>query len=101
MQNSQLNSLTVPGVGSQSPGTLWKAADIPVRVVVSNLGPNLILLAHDPTTLTQAPAFANTFRLPVDQSVVLVLAPKQGVYAVSIGVGGTVSIAVSEALPVP
>jgi hypothetical protein len=99
MQPSQLNSLNVPATGSQNPATLFKAAGIPIRISVTNLGPNLILLSHDPSTLSQAPVFANTFRMAVNQEVVIVLAPHQGLYAVAIGTGGTVSIAVSEALP--
>jgi len=100
MQSSQLNSLVVPPTGSQNPATLWKAANIPMRVVVNNLGPNMILLAHDVGTLMNSPVFANTFRLFPTKDVVIVLAPKQGLFAVAIGVGGEVSIAVSEALPV-
>lgn len=100
MQNSQLNSLTVPAVGSQAPATLWKAAGIPMRVVVENLGPNMILLAHEPSTLSNAPAYASTYRLKPDKQLVVVLAPQQGLYAVSIGTGGQASIAASEALPV-
>lgn len=100
MQPSQLNSLSLQPTGSQNPSTLWKAAEIPMRVVVVNLGPNLVLLAHDPATLSNAPVLANTYRLPVTKEVTIVLAPRQGLYAVSIGVGGAVSIAASEALPI-
>jgi hypothetical protein len=100
MQPSQLNSLVIPPTGSQNPATLWKAATIPARIVVNNLGPNLVLLAHDPGTLTNSPVFANTYRLPASSEVVIVLAPHQGLFAVAVGVGGAVSIAVSEALPI-
>jgi hypothetical protein len=99
MQPSQLNSLDVPSTGSQNPATLFKAAGIPIRISVTNLGPNLVLLSHDPGTLSNAPVYANTFRLPINQEVVIVLAPHQGLYAAAIGIGGAVSVAVSEALP--
>lgn len=99
MTPSQLNSLVVPTAGSQTPATVYKAADVPLRVLVRNLGPNIVLLAHDVGTLSNAPVYANTFRLPPLISEVIVLAPKQGLYAVSVGVAGQISIAVSEALP--
>lgn len=100
MQNSQVNSLTLPGVGAQNPATLWKAAGIPMRIVIDNLGPNLVLLSHDPGALSNAPAYAGTYRLKADKQLVIVLAPQQGLFAVAIGVGGQVSVAASEALPV-
>jgi hypothetical protein len=101
MQNSQLNSLTVPTVGSMNPATLFKAGDIPMRVVITNIGGNVILLAHDTSTLsTKPPVFANTYGLAVGAQVVIVLAPEQGVFAVAIGINGQASVAVSEALPV-
>jgi hypothetical protein len=104
MQNSQLNSLDVPEAGAQNPATLFKAAMTPIRILITNTGPTLILLAHDPTTLTNAPSYANTYRLPpgpgAGSQVVLVLAPQQGVYATGVGASGTVSIAASEALPI-
>jgi hypothetical protein len=104
MQNSQLNSLDVPEAGAQNPSTLFKAAGNPIRIVITNTGPTLVLLAHDPGTLTNAPSYANTYRLPAGpgagSQIVLVLAPNQGVYAVGVGANGTVSIAASEALPI-
>jgi len=101
MQNSSVNTLTVPGTGTGNPATLFKAADIPMRIAVSNIGGNTVFLAHDPSTLSVANVFTNTFQLTTtNRDVVIVLAPGQGLYAAGLGVGGTVSIAVSEALPV-
>jgi hypothetical protein len=100
MQPSQLNTLVLPLVGSQNPATLMKAAQIPLRVVVLNTGPGTALLAHDPGTLTNAPVLANTFPLPIGREGTFVLAPKQGLYAVGIGAGVVLGVAVSEALPV-
>lgn len=100
MQPSQVNTLSLPTQGSQNPGTLAKAAKIPLRVVVRNTGPNLVLLAHDPGTLSNAPAFANAFKLPVLVEDTFVLAPSEGLFGVSIGVGGEVTVAISEALPI-
>ena len=101
MQNSQVNTLDVPETGSPNPATLFKAAQTPIRLVVVNTGSVLVLLAHDPTTLTNAPQTANTFRLVVGSAgQTFVLAPGQGLYACSVGAGGSVSIAASEALPI-
>jgi hypothetical protein len=100
MKPSQLNTLALPAQGSSNPATLTKAAKIPLRVVVRNTGPNLVLLAHDAGTLSNAPATANTFKLFPPFEDTYVLAPGEGLYAVSIGAGGEVSVAISEALPI-
>ena len=105
MQNSQLNSLSVPAIGSPNPATLFVAALVPIRIVITNIGTNLVYLAHDPSTLQNfGVGITNTYLLPAapgpGSQVTLVLAPSQGVYAAGVGVGGQVSIAVSEALPV-
>ena len=100
MQPSQLNSLVIPIAGSSNPATLMKAAAIPLRVVVRNTGPGVALLAHDPGTLSNTPVFANAYVLPQDREDTFVLAPQQGIYAVGIGVGVVLSVAISEAIPV-
>jgi hypothetical protein len=100
MQPSQVNSLSLPPSGSSNPATVTKAAKVPLRVVVRNTGPNLVLLAHDPGTLTNAPVFANTFKLPVMAEDIYVLAPGEGLFAVSIGAGGELTVAISESLPI-
>ena len=104
MNNSTLNSLNVPAVGgvtgAQAPATLYKAAAVAVRMVVTNIGGNTIFLAHDPSTLSNSPVFAGTYQLQKAAQLVVVLAPGQGLYAAGLGAGGEVSIACSEALPV-
>lgn len=99
MDPSQLNSINVPQTGSQNPATVFKAAGIPMRVVVANIGANLIFLAHDPATLSNTPVFTNTYQLRPDKEVIIVLAPGQGLFAVALGANGTASIAISDALP--
>jgi len=99
MQPSQLNSFVVNPVGSQNPATLAKAAKVPLRVALVNVGPVRILLAHDDGTLINAPAFANTYQLPPEKELVIVLIPGQGLYAAGIGEGGELSVAISEAIP--
>ena len=95
--DSQLNTLSLPQVGDKNPSTVAYATNQPFRVVVRNIGPNRILLAHDSPTLQNAPATANTYEIPPGQSDVFVLAPKQGLFAAGEGAGGKISIAVSVA----
>jgi hypothetical protein len=101
MQPSQLNTLALPSMGTDNPATLAKAAQIPLRVVVRNTGPNLVLVAHDSGTLMNTPVTANAFKIPpVIGEDTFVLAPGEGLFAVAIGIGGEVSVAISEALPI-
>jgi hypothetical protein len=95
---SQLNTVTLPPIGSNNPATLAYATDKPFRVVVRNVGAVPVVLAHDAGTLENAPAVANTFLLPTGASEVFVLAPKQGIFAAGVGGGGMISIAISEAI---
>lgn len=99
MQPSQLNSFVVNPVGSKNPATVAKAASVSLRVAMVNVGPILILLAHDDGTLINVPAFANTYQLPPGAELVVVLAPGQGIYAAGTGEGGQLSAAISEAIP--
>jgi len=95
---STVNTITVPTVGSQNVATLMKAAGVPLRVVVRNVAGTPILIAHDTNVLQNSPAVAGTFLLTAGQTEVFVLAPQQGLFAASSGAGGTVSIAVSDAI---
>jgi hypothetical protein len=99
MQNSQLNSLILPTVGSADPATVTKAAVIPLRVVVFNLGAVMIFLAHDAGTLQNVPVFANAWQLLPGKELTIVLAPKQGLFATGSGNGAQLSVAINEALP--
>lgn len=98
-QPSQLNSVTVSQVGSTNPSTIAKAAHTPLRVALVNIGPVTVLLAHDDGTLINTPVFANSYQLAPGREVVIVLIPKQGLYAAGAGVGGQISVAISEAIP--
>ncbi len=99
MNPSQLNSLGLPLAGTPNPATLTKAADKPLRVVVRNVGPITVMLAHDVGTLSNGPVFANAYQLTPDRETVLILAAHQGLFAAGLGLGATVSIAISEAIP--
>ncbi len=99
--NSSVNTVNVPVFGA--PGgaaTLYQAAGVPLRIVVRNVGGANVLIAHDATSLATAPpGLAGMFQLPVGQSEVFVLQPRQQILASAVGGGGVVSIAVSEAIP--
>lgn len=99
MNAAQLNSLGLPLAGTPNPATLTKAADKPLRVVVRNVGPVTVMLAHDVGTLSNGPVFANAYQLPPDRETVLILSPQQGLFAAGLGLGATLSIAISEAIP--
>ena len=98
MQNSDFQTVTVQPIGSSTPTTLAKAAQYPLRVLVSNVGPVLIFVATSVTDLTPRPTTA-TYRIFPGEEHAFVLAPKQSAYAVGAAVGGLMSIVSSEALP--
>lgn len=100
MQDSKLNTLSVPIIGQNAnPSTLVYASGAPMRVVVRNTGPTLIFISHDSNTLRATTVAAGAFRLAPGEEDVYVLAAKQGLFAGSNGAGGEVSIAMSEAIP--
>ena len=82
-------------------GEAKRYPDKPMRIIVRNTGGALLFLAHDASTLVVdgSAGVQGTFQLPVGDSEVFVLAPKQGIYAIAFGNGGQVSMAVSEAVP--
>jgi hypothetical protein len=101
MQAAIFNTVTIPSVGTVNPATLANASTQPLRIVVRNIGPVLMFIGGDTESLA-SPGGPSTgvFRLPAAASEVFVIAPKQGLYAVSAGAGGLASLAISEALPV-
>lgn len=99
MQPSQLNTISLPTVGAPNPGLAAKAAQVPLRVLVRNSGPILVLLAHDQGTLQNTPVSANAFPLPPDKDYTFVLVPGQALYAAGFGAGGQIAVAISEAIP--
>jgi hypothetical protein len=99
MRPSQLTSFNLPEAGTPIPAGLAKAAAVPLRVEMRNIGPVNVILAHDQGTLQTAVVFANAYFLAPERELVVVLAPGQPLYAVGDGVGAQLSIALSEALP--
>lgn len=100
MQPSNVQTLSVPTIGSANPSRLVQAGQVPMRVLVRNVGPSVIFISHDVTDLANTSSLGASYQLPAGQSDVFVLAPQQSIIAASQGAGGLVSIAVSEAVPV-
>lgn len=99
MQNTSFETFNVQPVGSQSPTTLAKAAQHPLRVLVTNVGPVTIFIALNTTDLQPSPTM-QTYRVFPGSQHAIVLAPKQGLHAVGVAAGGLMSVTASEALPV-
>ena len=101
MQGTNLNTISVPAVGTINPATIINAGQVPLRLLIRNIGPVLLFLGTDTESLA-SPGGPSTgvYRLPAGETDVFVLAPKQGMYAVASGIGGLVTTASSEALPI-
>jgi hypothetical protein len=92
--------MQVPVIGSKKNSRLFQAGDSAMRVMVQNVGGNLVYLAHDSADLSQVNSTGGVFQLPSGGQAVFVLAPKQSLFAAANGGAGSVSIAASEAIPV-
>lgn len=79
---------------------VMQAGDVAMRVVVRNVGGNLVYLAFSSNDLAQANSLGSTYQLPAGQADVFVLAPKQTLIAAAGGGGGLISITASEAIPI-
>ena len=98
MQPTQFITLSVPSTTTVT--TLAKATDIPLRVLVRNVGAALAFITGNVQDISVATGpTTGTYRLPAGDEDVFVLAPKQSLYALVIGVGGLLSVSISEALP--
>lgn len=98
MQNTNFETLSIQPVGTQNPTTLSKAAKVPLRILVNNVGPVVIFVSPTTADLTPLPTTASYRVFPGEQHS-FVLAPKQGLYAVGAAAGGLMSVTSSEALP--
>jgi hypothetical protein len=108
MKDSKVNTIAIPRLtfvdnelGQGLPATLWHASKVPERVLVRNISNGLdVIIAYDAATLQTLPAASNTYTLPAGSSDVFVLAPKQALYAISLGDGARLCLAISDALPI-
>ncbi len=103
MMQSQVGSVAVSQAGTNDVGPFYVApASTVVRLYIRNDGPAVLLLAYESSSINGASAFSGSsgrFTLPADRDVVFILTPRQGVYAVSQGIGASLSYHASEALP--
>ena len=97
LPNSSANSMVVPAFGG-NPATIYKADRHVLRLLVRNVGGPTLSIAYDATML-MTPTLAGIYQLPPGQSDVFVLMPRQGLFAISAGNGGVVSVAISVAIP--
>lgn len=99
MRRSIFNTYTVAAVGSNTPTTLARAATVPIRVLVNNVGTTLIFIAGETASVAPQPG-TDTYRIAAGEQHVFVLAPQEAVYGIAAGAGGLMSVAISEAWPV-
>ena len=101
MVDSQMNLIAVQAIGAPTPSILARAIEVPMRVLVRNTGVAALFVATTTENLVAVggPTTA-TFRMVADSEEVFVIAPRQSLYGIALGAGNTVSVAVSEALPV-
>lgn len=114
MMDSRFDTLSVPrlvlsgaaGRGTDAPKKLAatpivNASKHPLRVIVQNVSfAAEMYLAYDAATLQDNEPGSGTFLLQAGNSVTIMLAPSQRLYAISLSDGCLVSVAISEALPI-
>jgi hypothetical protein len=100
MKPSNMNTISIPAVGTTTPGIVATAAEAPLRILVRNVGPVLCFLSHQTENLAN-PGGPSTgvYRLPAADEDIFVLSPAQSIYSVGAGIGGILAVAVSEAFP--
>jgi hypothetical protein len=102
MQPSTFNTLLIAAwapTGS-SPSQLAAATDVPLRVVIKNVGAVLCLLAFTVNELTSGSGpTSGIYRILPGETDILVIAPQQRLYGLANGGTGILAIAQSEAFP--
>jgi hypothetical protein len=96
--SSNFDTLSVVAAGAREPTVLAKAADVPMRSQINNVGPVVLFVADDVNDLVPAPSLSS-YRIMPGELHVLVLTAKESLYGVGAGTGGLASVANSEALP--
>lgn len=97
---SNFGIIHVTPIPAQSVGPFYAApADMPMRLLVRNLGGSAIYLAYDSAAVNGINITGAHYELPAGQSDVFVLQPQQMMFAVAAG-AGRLGYAASVALPV-
>lgn len=99
IEESKFKTYTVPGVQTGvDPILVAYATDRTMRVIVDNVGATVLRFATSSSSLEGgSSAGSDHYQLNGNQSRVYVLAPKQRLFAVSVGGTGQVSIHTSDA----
>lgn len=93
--------LPAPGAGVDPLGIARAPNDRPARALVRNVGGAVAFLGGTrENVLGPSGPASSTFQLFPATSEVFVLAPGQTLYAVGAGVGTTVSVSLSDAIPI-
>ena len=103
MQLTLFQTYNPPAIGvGVNPLGIARGTSVPVRALVRNAGAVLIFLGGTITDAVDSAGVpsSGTYRLAPNTSEVFVLAPEQVLYAISAGAGGTVSVSLSEAIPI-
>lgn len=98
MKDSTYVTLDIAAIGAVDATTIAKAADIPLRVLMSNESPVVIFISKSPGDVAPTPT-TSSYRIYPGRDKVFIIAPKQTLYAIGAGTGGLLSVSTSEALP--
>lgn len=101
MQNSGFQQYAVPGALTNGPLAIAQASEVPMRVVVRNIGAVALFLTGASTdALTPEGPSSKTFLLAAGSAdLTVVLAPKQKLYCAGATPGGRATVHWNEALP--
>lgn len=94
-----MSTTAVPVVGGDDAALIVQASNVPLRVVIRNVGPSVIEIAHTSNELGKLGVTSGVFVIAIGNEEVFVLAPDQGIYAGAIGAAGRISYAYSDAIP--
>lgn len=100
---SRAQTVIVPNVnaigGTTGPAILARATREPQRALISNSGPNVVLLSFEAGPVSDPSQIQGAFRVNPGTDVVFVLEVTDQIYASALGANGLVSIHVSPAFP--
>lgn len=101
MNQTLFKTINLPNaVPGANPTAIAQGTRVPVRVLVRNISGTMVFLAAASQDIVgSGGAGSSAFRLPPGTSEVFVLAPDQQLFGAANGVNATVSVTVSEALP--
>lgn len=102
MKRTQMQQYDVPGAATPQarPLTIATAGNVPLRVLVRNIGPFAVFCAAaSEDAIGAGLPSSSTFQIPPGEEDVFVISPKEGLYAIGPVPGGRVAVSASEALP--